>query len=197
MELSQTDLENFWTSILGAEESWCFCEEWCHVFLEKEIELHWMRRKEKFIFASWGWGKNDKWSQNVAGTRKLQPSASSIILLVKRKEQKQKHFWWVLWKPVKWSEICSVVSDCLWPHGLYIVHSIFQARILEVAFPFSRGSSQPRDQTQVSRNLNLFTPVSLDVVNKNGNSLCKYEAELRECQLPIRNGQLLSASDKD
>ena len=33
----------------------------------------------------------------------------------------------------------------------YIVHGTLQARILEwVAFPFSRGSSQPRDQTQVS-----------------------------------------------
>ena len=32
-----------------------------------------------------------------------------------------------------------------------IVHGILQARILEwVAFPFSRGSSQPRDRTQVS-----------------------------------------------
>ena len=32
------------------------------------------------------------------------------------------------------------------------VHGILQARILEsIAFPFSRGSSQPRDQTQVSR----------------------------------------------
>ena len=31
----------------------------------------------------------------------------------------------------------------------YIVHGILQARILEwVAIPFSRGSSQPRDQTQ-------------------------------------------------
>jgi len=31
------------------------------------------------------------------------------------------------------------------------VHGILQARILEwVAFPFSRGSSQPRDQTGVS-----------------------------------------------
>ena len=31
-----------------------------------------------------------------------------------------------------------------------IAHGILQARILEwVAFPFSRGSSQPRDQTQV------------------------------------------------
>ena len=33
----------------------------------------------------------------------------------------------------------------------YTAHGILQARILEwVAFPFSRGSSQPRDQTQVS-----------------------------------------------
>ena len=32
----------------------------------------------------------------------------------------------------------------------YIVHGILQARILEwVAIPFSRGSSKPRDQTQV------------------------------------------------
>ena len=34
----------------------------------------------------------------------------------------------------------------------YTVHGILQARILGwVAFPFSRGSSQPRNQTQVSR----------------------------------------------
>ena len=34
----------------------------------------------------------------------------------------------------------------------YAVHGILQAIILEwVAFPFSRRSSQPRDQTQVSR----------------------------------------------
>ena len=33
----------------------------------------------------------------------------------------------------------------------YTVHGNIQARILEwVAFPFSRGSSQPRDQTQIS-----------------------------------------------
>ena len=34
----------------------------------------------------------------------------------------------------------------------YTVHRILQARALEwVAFPFSRGSSQPRDRTQVSQ----------------------------------------------
>ena len=33
----------------------------------------------------------------------------------------------------------------------YTVHGILQTRILEwVAFPFSRGSSHPRDQTQVT-----------------------------------------------
>ena len=33
----------------------------------------------------------------------------------------------------------------------YRAYGILQARILEwVAFPFSRGSSQPRDQTQIS-----------------------------------------------
>ena len=43
------------------------------------------------------------------------------------------------------------MSNSLQPHGLYTVHGILQARILEwVAIPFSRGSSQPRDQTQVS-----------------------------------------------
>ena len=36
------------------------------------------------------------------------------------------------------------------PPGFF-VHGILQARILEwVSIPFSRGSSQPRDQTQVS-----------------------------------------------
>ena len=43
------------------------------------------------------------------------------------------------------------MSDSLQPHWL-TVHGLLQARILEwVAFPFSRGSSQHRDRTQVSR----------------------------------------------
>ena len=44
----------------------------------------------------------------------------------------------------------SVVSTLCDPMD-YTVHGILQARILEwVAFPFSKGSSQPRDITQVS-----------------------------------------------
>ena len=39
----------------------------------------------------------------------------------------------------------------------YTVHGILQARILEwAAFPFSRGSSQPRDQTQASHIAGVF-----------------------------------------
>ena len=55
---------------------------------------------------------------------------------------------------VKWS--LSVMSDSLWPHDWGLpgssIHGIFQARILKwVSICFSRGSSQPRDRTQVSR----------------------------------------------
>ena len=49
---------------------------------------------------------------------------------------------------VKVAQSCPTLCDPM----DYTVHGILQARILGwVAFPFSRGSSQPRDQTQVSR----------------------------------------------
>ena len=48
---------------------------------------------------------------------------------------------------VKVSQSCLTLCD---PMDC-TVHGILQVRILEwVAFPFSGGSSQPRDQTQVS-----------------------------------------------
>ena len=48
------------------------------------------------------------------------------------------------------SQSHSVVSDSVTPWTA--VHGVLQARILKwVAFPFSMGPSQPRDQTQVSR----------------------------------------------
>ena len=61
-------------------------------------------------------------------------------------------------KPSQSSHSCfsqvKIVQSCLTlcdPMD-YTVHGILQARILEwEAIPFSRGSSQPRDQTQVSR----------------------------------------------
>ena len=49
-------------------------------------------------------------------------------------------------KKVKATQLCLTLCDPM----AYIVHGILQARILEwAAFPFSRGSSQPRDWTQV------------------------------------------------
>ena len=43
----------------------------------------------------------------------------------------------------------------------YTVHGILQARILEwVAFPFSRGFSQPTDRTQVSHIAEFFTSLA-------------------------------------
>ena len=48
---------------------------------------------------------------------------------------------------VKVAQLCLTLCDPM----DYTVHRILQARILElVASPFSRGASQPRDQTQVS-----------------------------------------------
>ena len=48
---------------------------------------------------------------------------------------------------VKVAQSCPTLCDPM----DYTVHGIHQARMLEwVAFPFSRGSSQPRDRTQVS-----------------------------------------------
>ena len=54
---------------------------------------------------------------------------------------------------LSWREGVKVTQSCptLCNPMDYALHGILQARILEwVAFPFSRGSSQPRDQTQVS-----------------------------------------------
>ena len=48
---------------------------------------------------------------------------------------------------VKLTQSCQILCNSM----DYTVHGIFQARILEwIAFPFSRGSSQPKDWTQVS-----------------------------------------------
>ena len=53
-------------------------------------------------------------------------------------------------KAAQWCPTLCNPTDCT-------VHGILQARILEsVAFPFSRGSSQPRDQTQVSHTAGRF-----------------------------------------
>ena len=54
---------------------------------------------------------------------------------------------------VKVAQSCLTLCDPM----DYTVHGILQARILEwVAFPLSRQSSQPRDQTQVFHTAGRF-----------------------------------------
>ena len=53
----------------------------------------------------------------------------------------------VIISEAKFTQFCLTLCDPM----DYTVHGILQARKLEwVAFPFSRGSSQPKDQTLVS-----------------------------------------------
>ena len=67
----------------------------------------------------------------------------SYGMVNKAKHPKGKNSWAANWL----TESHSVASNSLQPHELYSL----QTRILEwVAFPFSRGSSHPRDWTQVS-----------------------------------------------
>jgi len=57
------------------------------------------------------------------------------------------------WMKLKVTQSCLTLCDPM----DHTVHGILQARILEwVAFPFSRGSSQPRDWTQDSRIMDDF-----------------------------------------
>ena len=69
---------------------------------------------------------------------------------------------------VKVSQLCPILCNPM----NYTVHGILQARILEwVAFPFSRGSSQPRDRTQVSRTAGRATREACVCVSQSVQSL--------------------------
>ena len=72
-------------------------------------------------------------------TDSMDMSLSKLRELVMEREA------WRLWDT---KESDTTVTELNW---YYTVHGILQAQILEwVAFPFSRGTSQPRDWTQVS-----------------------------------------------
>ena len=81
--------------------------------------------------------------------RKTKLWKSMVLKLKKKKKKKIPRDYCLLEKDseVKATQSCPT----LWDPKDYTVHGILLARILEwVAFPFSRGSSQPRYQTQVS-----------------------------------------------
>ena len=68
----------------------------------------------------------------------------------------------VIVKESEVTQLCLTLGDtmdCSLPGSS--VHGILQAKILEwVAISFSRGSSQPRDQTWVSRTIGRLCPLS-------------------------------------
>ena len=88
------------------------------------------------------------------------------------------------YKKYNWSH--SVMSDSLWPPRTgsppgSSIHGIFQARVLEwVAISFSRGSSQPRDRTQVSRNIGRCFAIWATRVYKVANKMNLNRSKIRD-----------------
>ena len=81
-------------------------------------------------------------SATMRGSQKLWVGGESILSL--RFRIMHKGFWGLM--KVKFAQLCPTLRNPM----DYTVHGILQARILErVAIPSSRGSSQPRDRTQV------------------------------------------------
>ena len=86
--------------------------------------------------------KTDSWVQEADGSPKQGEMKGTYTKTLYIKVSKVKDA-----LKMKVTQSCPTLSG---PVG-YTVHGILQARILEwVAVPFSRGSSQPRDRTQVS-----------------------------------------------
>ena len=88
------------------------------------------------------------WGEIVKSSSSLFPDFKWKIMLAVRLSQLP----FISFKTFSSNEV-KVTQSCptLFDPMVYTVHEIFQIRILElVAFPFSRESSQPRDQTQVS-----------------------------------------------
>ena len=91
---------------------------------------------------------------------------------------------------VKLAHLCPT----LWDPMDYRVHGILQAKTLEwVVIPFSRGSSQPRAWTQVSRIAGgFFTSWATREENKNTN-LKRYTGHYTHCSI-IYNSQDIKAT---
>ena len=114
-------------------------------------------------FSSWVWPHSGLWPP-LMGPQPLRslplpvlPQNHQVGLSTQRQEctqsqgwEKEQHWWFNFFH----RNILKVTQSCLtlWDPMDCKVHGILQARILEwVASPFSRGSFQPRDWTQIFR----------------------------------------------
>ena len=95
------------------------------------------------------------------------------------------------WSEVKVTQSCPTLCDPM----NYTVHEILQARILEwVAFPFSWGSSQPRDRTRVPHiAVGFFTSWAMREALKYKKGVGKRKSKSRDnCEIELmgKDGKL-------
>ena len=89
------------------------------------------------------WGRTESNTTEASSSSRLYPSPLTSILWSRNISELVVNIW-----KGKVLPSCPTLCDPM----DYRIHGILQAGILEwVTFPFSRGSSQPRGQTQVSR----------------------------------------------
>ena len=92
---------------------------------------NWTRLRKKHLWA-WGYDNRNFWQLKSRENKEKKKERERICKIYVK---------------VKVAQLCPMLCDPM----DYTDHGILQGRILEwVAFPFSRGSSQPRGQTQVS-----------------------------------------------
>ena len=142
------------------------CDSWGHKESDTTERLNWTELKSSVIpleeemanYSSILW--NFAWTEEPGGLQSMGVTKSQIRLgmLTQWKDcytDNQDAFLTLPYLEVR-SVGHSVVSDSLRPHGLYSppgssFRGVLQAWILKwVVMPFSRGSSWPKDQTQVS-----------------------------------------------
>ena len=96
---------------------------------------------------------------------------------------------------VKVTYSCPILCDPM----DYTVHGILQARILEwAAFPFSRGSSQPRYRTQVSHIAGEFfiSWATREALEQKGRKKIGNKHKLPACFLSKRNAKGIQTPEK-
>ena len=126
-----------------------------HSVAKSQTWLKWLSTHtcaENRLVASTVWRKGRTWSGCLMSTR----FSFRVMKIVQKLDSDSchcecikchwiAHFKWLKWSEVKVAQSCPTFCDPM----DYTVHGILQARILEwIAFPFSWGSSQPRDRTQ-------------------------------------------------
>ena len=143
------DWEAWSAAVHGVMKSWTWLSNWTTTKLSK-WKQHWIRSQLSILPLDGFVIPRKVPNHPITGLlmHKIGITTHNLKVLQQPREKfwkAQHNVWCTEW--VKVAQSCPTLCNSL----DYTVHGILQARILEwVAFPFSRGSSQPRDRTQVS-----------------------------------------------